>query len=1650
MRTSKKTIALLAGAALATLSLGALAACNDEEHTLSLIEEQAATCTQAGHEAYYLCSHCGKLFADENAETEVSDADVTIAALGHEMTHHEAVAATCTEDGNLEYWSCSRCELNFSDAEGTKEIASVAIPAGHDIGWVELVEPTASAEGMLAHYECSVCHTCFEDAYGEKELDKAELVLEKLTSQDISVKVEVYDTAGNLVASPDYAALGRVLVLKGEYSSNRYDDLAIGSDGTLSLTSAVVGKYEVDLYGYARSVFTVEEGRSEYTLKLSMTIAYGSNDKVTVNDAEGSVSIAAQDMSANMWTGSAELILPAGIENNFFVFETTLKMGDFEDGWTTGGTQQRYAIQLTEQNTGFYFWSWTAEGASKTFVRRFAVNNLNNAMTENAVVNGDEAANGYMTDALRSDSGLPIRILRLDGEFVLLVMKDGAWNEVGRMEVESDSPAKIVLYGVEASYTWSGFGISELKFVPAAEATAEEPGNYAYYTDGTRFWFEDGEETTAEGVKIYAPVSVTLTVNGIALDGTTAATVPEGTLITFTGRANTYTYTVGGEAISEMIAGDYTVTAEGYASVSITVPAEGGTIELTLQKVITIGKGAEVLVNNAWNGQQTIAVPETVTGDFLLEMTLKMYDFTQGFNDLGAWQRYAIRLTEGNAGFYFWSWNDGTAKTRIRQFSEENRTNAAKENEDVNGDEAGIGFITNELLDADGLQLRILRAGNTFYLYALNGSEWVKLGSVECEEGDKLDMEVYAGVGTYEWSNVNFSEVTYVPEKAPTTEDGNVAYYTDGENYWLADGTITTEDGVVLLYEVAVEVIVEGVALDGTTAETVADGTVITFTSSKTSYTYTVGEAQAFRMSPDTYIVTADGCRAVEITVPEEGGKIELTLQKVITIAGAVSDYNPGNKWSGSVTLEISDDLKASTAVILEFTVKNVTNSAAGWPTDEWASQRFAIQMAKGNEGFLFFLPKGEANIFDMTDGSIRDEGKTKFNGDFVWIDTLIRGENGVNMRIVRTGANVTLFVQNGEGEWVKIGTVACGEAETEIVFYGCGVEWEFSSVTVGTLDYVAEKQPEADAHGNVAYYTDGENYWLADGSSATKEDVMLYVPIDVTFTVEGVALDGTTAETVAEGTVITFTSSKSTYTYVVGETQSFKMSPDTYIVTVDGCRAVEITVPEEGGKIELTLQKVITIGKGAEVLVNNAWNGQQTIAVPETVTGDFLLEMTLKMYDFTQGFNDLGAWQRYAIRLTEGSAGFYFWSWNDGTAKTRIRQFSEENRTNAAKENADVNGDEAGIGFITNELLDADGLQLRILRAGNTFYLYALNGSDWVKLGSVTCAEGDKLDMEVYAGVGTYEWSNIHFAEISFVAEKAPVVGGSDGNVAYYTDGENYWLTDGTPATAEDVVLSAVEVKLTVNGTALDGTTSETVADGTIITLTGDYGSYSFKVGEAAPAEMLAGTYVVTAEGYAQTTLVIPKDGGDLILTLKEAVTIGKGAEVLVNNAWNGQQTIAVPEGLTDGDFVFEATLKMHDFTQGWNDFGAWQRYAIRLTEGNAGFYFWSWNDGTAKTHIRQFSEENRTNAAKENADVNADEAGLGYITNALVSEDGLQIRITREGTTFTLEVMNGAAWATLGTVTCSADDVADIELYAGVGTYEWTNITVTPAAQE
>ena len=135
--------------------------------------------------------------------------EITAIPAGHMLTHHEAVAATCTENGNIEYWSCSGCGKNFSNAEGTAEVADIsisakghtfgewqtvtaatcseagtekrvcecgeeetrAIPAiGHTISAVSEKAPTEEEIGNIEYWICSVCGKYFSDADGNTEI----------------------------------------------------------------------------------------------------------------------------------------------------------------------------------------------------------------------------------------------------------------------------------------------------------------------------------------------------------------------------------------------------------------------------------------------------------------------------------------------------------------------------------------------------------------------------------------------------------------------------------------------------------------------------------------------------------------------------------------------------------------------------------------------------------------------------------------------------------------------------------------------------------------------------------------------------------------------------------------------------------------------------------------------------------------------------------------------------------------------------------------------------------------------------------------------------------------------------------------------------------------------------------------------------------------------------------------------------------------------------------------------------------------------------------------------------------------------------------------------------------------------------------------
>ena len=137
-------------------------------HTMTKTDAKAATCTEDGNNEYYTCSACGKVFKDADGKIETTVEAEKIAAAGHTMTKTDAKDATCTEDGNTAYWYCSVCKKYFADENGTTEIAldDTVVKAHHTMTKTDAKEPTCTEEGNNAYYTCSVCGKVFKDEAG--------------------------------------------------------------------------------------------------------------------------------------------------------------------------------------------------------------------------------------------------------------------------------------------------------------------------------------------------------------------------------------------------------------------------------------------------------------------------------------------------------------------------------------------------------------------------------------------------------------------------------------------------------------------------------------------------------------------------------------------------------------------------------------------------------------------------------------------------------------------------------------------------------------------------------------------------------------------------------------------------------------------------------------------------------------------------------------------------------------------------------------------------------------------------------------------------------------------------------------------------------------------------------------------------------------------------------------------------------------------------------------------------------------------------------------------------------------------------------------------------------------------------------------------
>ena len=175
-------------------------------HKLTQRAETPATCGASGTKAHYYCEQCHKYFADEGAAQELTLSDIslpasgnhswsewtepavsctqggektrfctvcgdkqtqTLVALGHEMQHYAAKEATCESAGNIEYYGCGRCKLNFADEEGNVRLEEVEIEKlDHNMTHHALREATCTQAGSVEYWSCSLCGKNYLDENG--------------------------------------------------------------------------------------------------------------------------------------------------------------------------------------------------------------------------------------------------------------------------------------------------------------------------------------------------------------------------------------------------------------------------------------------------------------------------------------------------------------------------------------------------------------------------------------------------------------------------------------------------------------------------------------------------------------------------------------------------------------------------------------------------------------------------------------------------------------------------------------------------------------------------------------------------------------------------------------------------------------------------------------------------------------------------------------------------------------------------------------------------------------------------------------------------------------------------------------------------------------------------------------------------------------------------------------------------------------------------------------------------------------------------------------------------------------------------------------------------------------------------------------------
>ncbi len=153
----------------------------------------------------------------------------------HDYVKHEAKEATCTSEGNVEYYTCDRVthggetEYFTKNADGsytatTKEAVTLGCTA-HDFVAVAEVPASDGKHGTAAHYACTTCDKVFTSADKDTEVTLESLVLHDYVKHE--AKAATCEEDGNVEYYSCSACDKYFLLEDGVYKETTWDKIKL-------------------------------------------------------------------------------------------------------------------------------------------------------------------------------------------------------------------------------------------------------------------------------------------------------------------------------------------------------------------------------------------------------------------------------------------------------------------------------------------------------------------------------------------------------------------------------------------------------------------------------------------------------------------------------------------------------------------------------------------------------------------------------------------------------------------------------------------------------------------------------------------------------------------------------------------------------------------------------------------------------------------------------------------------------------------------------------------------------------------------------------------------------------------------------------------------------------------------------------------------------------------------------------------------------------------------------------------------------------------------------------------------------------------------------------------------------------------------------